>query len=302
LKLRGVAVRAPRLVGQDGGRPARRRSASPGPAHARRDPIPRARDARRSVRRPRAPVRRVLRTRLGVGTHGPDRRCGASSPVPDRRIGRGGMVIHPPGRRDRGDRARGRARRAGCLQRHGRRAGGGARLASRVRRRDRRADPASCPDVAWSPLRGRARRHDDDRAAWGLEREGQARAGVGAQVSLVASRVPRRPRLIDAVRPLGPRLSPSDARPRRELGSRPRRLVFGPTTSSSCIAEGGRNHLLHPGLRAWDEPRRWRLRVRPRLHNPVPLRRHQDTAQPFDVLGVRQIGGRYPRLPCLIGP
>ena len=64
------------------------------------------------------------------------------------------------------------------------------------------------------------------------------------------------------------------------------------TRSATCTSE----------LRAWDEPRRWRPRVRPRLHNPVPLRRHQDTAQPFDVLGVRQIGGRYPRLPCLIGP
>jgi hypothetical protein len=77
---------------------------------------------------------------------------------------------------------------------------------------------------------------------------------------------------------------------------------LGPTTSSSCIARRQAESPVHPELRAWVEPRRWRLRVRPRLHNPVPLGRHQDTAQPFDVLGVRQIGGWYPRLPCLIRP
>ena len=68
------------------------------------------------------------------------------------------------------------------------------------------------------------------------------------------------------------------------------RLVFGPHHFVELHREkaGG---VPVPELRAWDEPRRWRLRVRPRLHNPVPLRRHQDTAQPFDVLGVRQIGG-----------
>ena len=80
------------------------------------------------------------------------------------------------------------------------------------------------------------------------------------------------------------------------------RLVFGPHHFVELHREKAGGVTCAPELRAWDEPRRWRLRVRPRLHNPVPLRRHQDTARPFDVLGVRQIGGWYPRLPCLIGP
>ena len=91
---------------------------------------------------------------------------------PIRRVGRGGVVLHSSGRCSRGHRARGGARPAGPLQRHGRRTGDRARMAPRVRRGDRRAASASRAEVARPSVRWRAQRDRDDRTSRSLEREG----------------------------------------------------------------------------------------------------------------------------------
>lgn len=90
------------------------------------------------------------------------------------------------------DRPRADERPAGHLQRRRRRAGAGERVAARVRRRTRREAPGTGAGRRRAPRRRPRRRGRDDERARRLEREGEARARLGAPLPQLAHGVSRR--------------------------------------------------------------------------------------------------------------
>jgi putative NADH-flavin reductase len=94
-----------------------------------------------------------------------------------------------------GDGGGARARRAGHLHRRRRRPGAGARLAARARAGGGRPAAAAHPGGARPPPRrqGRGRPHDRDPRR--LERQGAARARLGAALGELAGRLRRRPQV-----------------------------------------------------------------------------------------------------------
>ena len=98
-------------------------------------------------------------------------------------VGDGGgvVLVHPPRRRRRGDRARARARRPGDLQHRRRRPRPGARVAARARPDALGAKPPRhFPRWLARLFAGEAAVDDGHRVARRLEREGQARARLDA--------------------------------------------------------------------------------------------------------------------------
>ena len=165
--------------GQDRGRPARSRPAREGARVERRDAPPRG--GGHESRRDRASLRRLLRRRQRRAD-----RAGAQAAVPDHRRRRGRRFVDPSRRRRRGDRARARTRRAGHLQRRRRRARAGARVAAGARRRARRRATPPLSPLARAAGRRRRGGRDGDRGARRLERQGQARARLGAALPQLA--------------------------------------------------------------------------------------------------------------------
>ncbi len=96
--------------------------------------------------------------------------------------------------RDKGRRVRhGRRRRARCarhLQRGGQRAGAGVRVAALPGKRRRRQAAAARARLDWPAARRRVRRHQHDRAARLVEREGEEGTRLGAAVRELARGVP----------------------------------------------------------------------------------------------------------------
>ena len=87
-----------------------------------------------------------------------------------------------------------RARSARHLQHRRRRAGAVARVHPGDRRGPRGAEAAADPGLARPAVRRRRRGDDDDRGPRLVEREGEARAGLAADLAELAGRIPPRPR------------------------------------------------------------------------------------------------------------
>ncbi len=128
-----------------------------------------------------------------------------------------------------------RARRPRHLQHHRRRPRPAGRVASRLRRGDRRQ--AAAPDSGFSRAAGRGARgrragHRDARR---LEREGQARAGLGAALPELAPGLPRGARLGVPARPLTmpPMTELDEARDLLIAELREHALVIGEVTLAS---------------------------------------------------------------------
>jgi nucleoside-diphosphate-sugar epimerase len=101
------------------------------------------------------------------------------------------LIGNGAGRRERG-RGRGGARRR-HLQHRGRRARSGQRVASGARRDDRRQEAVPYTCLARAARRRRDGRRDDDDCPRLLQRQGQARTGLGTRVADVARGLRARP-------------------------------------------------------------------------------------------------------------
>ncbi len=92
------------------------------------------------------------------------------------------------------------ARQPRRLQRGRRRSGASRRVAPGARPRTRRQTADACAAIRRSAVRRRGGRRDDDRAAWRLQREGEARPGVGPGAPELEAGVDRRRFLIECRR------------------------------------------------------------------------------------------------------
>src|SRR5262249_24850516 len=161
---------------------------------------------RRLDGRDRAALRRVVRTGHVDGARRGTVRAGPPAQVPGGRRRRRCVVLHPRRRRGRGNGQSDRARPPGRLQHRRRRSRAGRGVASLPRAATRRQGAEARTAVRRARVRRKDGRRDDDRIARCLQRQGQARAGVAAELSELAAGVRRgmteRERLLDELRPV----------------------------------------------------------------------------------------------------
>ena len=174
-----------------------------GPVKSEDDPldstVPAARESFAAMRHVEDAVTEAGGVALRYGTFYGASNDGLPEPVRRRQfpiIGKGGgVIVHSPRRRRRGHRARARAGRSRDLQHRGRCARPGARVASGARGGARLQAATTLSPLARAAARGRIRGDDGNRVPRCLEREGQARAGVGAALPELARRLQGRLRV-----------------------------------------------------------------------------------------------------------
>ena len=289
-ELHRLEQRPDRFVDQDRGGSARSAPGQRADRDARRDPVPRAGGPRGAARGDRRPLRRAVRP----GLIGDPRRDPPQADVPGRSATAPGSSRRP----HVDDAAAGRSPRSSA-------AGAASTTSSTTTRRPSREyipalaevlgapKPPPHPGLARSAPRRRRRGRDDDGGPRLVEREGEAGAGLAADLAELARRVPPRPRHAGAVipargrgrrrrtgsrRPRDPR--PSPGRRRRGLCRPPPAAVLDRLSDARERQRGGgrRPGGVHP------LPARDRRRHRRRVAEGLPVgRRHPAGDRPAQV-------------------